>query len=368
MSNYKDRYLKYKNKYLMLKNKINNTNHNQSGGIIGQINSENVNAIKTDEEIPELIKKYVDMITIPNTDVIKVGSAMLKIQPYFSDIDVMNIVHKKISSEQLVEFFISNLKKIVSTLSSNQVFFSDFKAGGLHWTVEQIMEEKHGELTLKEACYIKDVVKLDIIAPYNSRYLEMSTFYVLKSVNEYLNVESDYFASFKKSLLTDIAHYQESKPFKAVKRVWSLSRITDDSNTLKILKDLIKSNISLLSQVNADIETIILLVEHKSNYDREFVINEIDGFRERLATILDIKLDFEKINLMIDNIILLFKFDVVEMDKNLIGSLEKLHNYLLKVINKETLDYLSSIQYEFPVEKTSELASDYETTEILDAV
>ena len=71
---------------------------------------------------------------------------------------------------------------------------------------------------------------------------------------------------------------------------------------------------------------------------------------------------------MIDNIELLLRFNAVEMDKNLIGSLEKLHNYLLKIINKETLDYLSSIEYKFPVEKTSEPVSDHEETEILNAV
>jgi hypothetical protein len=365
MSSYEEKYLKYKNKYLILKNRIKKMN----GGVIGQIDTNKLDVIKTNDEIPEIIKNYVSMITIPDTEIIRVGSAMQKIQPFFSDVDVMNIVHKQVNSEQLVKFFIQNIKSLVQSIQSNpKVFFSDFKAGGLHWTVDQIVKEKNGELSLYDACFIKDVIKLDIIGPYNSRYLEMSTFFVLKSINQYINVESDYFSGFKKSLLVDIAHYQESKPFKAIKRVWSLSRINKDTNTMEILKDLIKSNISLVSQVNADIETLILLVEHQSNYDKEFVLNELDGFRERLASILDIQLDFEKINLMIDNIKLLFKFSAVEIDKNLIGSLERLHNYLLKIINKETLDYLSSIQYKFPVDKTTEPITDYEETEVLDVV
>ena len=142
----------------------------------------------------------------------------------------------------------------------------------------------------------------------NSHYIEISSFYILKSINEYINIEPDYFENFKKSLLKDIAEYQTIKVFKAVKRVWSLARITDDNKTLELLKDLIKSNISLLSQINADVETLILLIEHKSNYDIKFVINELDGFSEKLSTILDIELDFEKINLIIDNIKLLFQF------------------------------------------------------------
>lgn len=373
MTEYKEKYLKYKNKYNELKKLSSNMNKNMKGGIIGHIESDRIDTIKTDDEIPEIIKNYIKMITVPDTKVVRVGSAMLKIQPYFSDIDVMNIIHKKVSSNELVKFFILNLKnmlKIILTIPN--VFFSDFKAGGLHWSVEQIMKEKHGELSLYDACFIKDVVKLDIIGPYDERYIEMSTFFILKSASEYINIESDYFESFKKSLLKDIAHYQESKPFKALKRVWSLARITNDSNTMKLLKDIIKSNIALLGQVNADIETIILLIEHESKYDVEFILNELDGFREKLSTVIDIKLDYEKINLMIDNVKLLFRFG---KDQNfnestvLVENLSRLHNYLLKVINKETIDYLISIDYKFPVAKSdNETETNYEETEILDII
>jgi hypothetical protein len=375
MSEYKEKYFKYKNKYNELKNQA----LNMKGGIIGQIESDRIDTIKSDEEIPEIIKNYIKIITIPDTKVIRVGSAMLKIQPYFSDINVMNIIHKQVSSDKLVKFFIANLKNLLKTIIEiPNLFFSDFKAGGLHWTVDQIMEEKHNQLSLYDACFIKDVIKLDIIGPYDERYLEMSTFFILKSSSEYINVETDYFESFKKSLLKDISHYQESKPFKALKRVWSLARITNDSTTMKLLKDIIKSNISLLGQINADIESIILLIEHESKYDTEFIFNELDGFREKLSTIIDIKLDYEKINLMIDNIKLLFKFG---KDQNfnesnvLIENLTRLHNYLLKVINKETFDYLESIKFKFPVsqfdndnDNDNDTQTNYEETEILDII
>lgn len=95
-------------------------------------------------------------------------------------------------------------------------------------------------------------------------------------------------------MLIDIARYQKSKPFKAIKRVWSLTIITNDSNTLKLLKDVIKSNIAILGQINADIETIILLIEYKSEYNKFFILNKLDGFRERMLTIIDTKLDYEK--------------------------------------------------------------------------
>jgi len=366
MSEYAEKYFKYKNKYFDLKKNISKMH----GGIIGSIDATKLDSIKTQDEIPVIIKQYINMMTIPSTEIIRVGSSMNKIQPFYSDIDVMNIIHKQLNSEKLINFFISNLRNIVSNLStSTTVFFSDFKAGGLHWTIQQIIDGKNNELTLYNACTIKDVIKLDIIAPYDERYLEMSTFFILKSQTEYINVESNYFENFRKSLLTDIAHYQESKPFKAIKRVWSLARLTSDNKTLETLHELIKSNIALIAQVNSDIETIVLLIEHSSKYDLNFVLDELDGFRERLSTILDIPIDFEKLNLMIDNVKLLFKFgSTTESEKIIIEALNRLHNYLLKITNKETLEYLTSIKYEFPVEKTTEPVSDYETTEMIDMV
>lgn len=75
---------------------------------------------------------------------------------------------------------------------------------------------------------------------------------------------------------------------------------------------------------------------------------------------------------MIDNIKLLFRFG---KDQNfnestvLVENLSRLHNYLLKVINKETIDYLSSIDYKFPVVQTdNESETNYEETEILDVI
>jgi len=342
-----EKYLKYKNKYLNLKNKVSLL----KGGLIGRIPDNKLDEMKSDNEIPDEIKSYIKMITINDTKVIRVGSSMNKIQPYYSDIDVMNIVELKKSTPEVIRFFIDNLKKLLTDISQkSNIFFSDFKAGTLHWTFEQIMNEQNGELSLTNACSMKDVIKLDIIGPYNERFLEMSTFFILKSINEYINVYSNYFDNFKKSLLVDIESYKDIKPFKAIKRVWSLAKLIKDDNTLKMLSKLIKSNIALIAQINADVETLVLLIEHNSNFDIKFVLRELDGFRERLSPIIDISIDNEKINLFIDYIKLLFVFRDINkvINNNVIEGLTKFHDYLLNIINKETFDYLNSINYKFP--------------------
>ena len=339
MLNFKEKYLKYKIKY-----------NNLLGGLIGKIDYKNLLNLKNEEETPEVIKKYIDIVTIPKTKIIRVGSSKMKIQKYYSDIDIMNIVSKLISTEELIKFFIENLKKIIISLEKySDVFFSDFKAGGLHWTKEQILEEKNGELTLYNACLIKNVIKIDIIGPLYGRYLEISTFFILKSATEFINVNSDYFEKFESSLLKDILEYHEIKPFKAVKRVWSLARITNDNKTIELLKDIILSNISLIDQIASDIKTIILLVEKKIKYDLNFILLEFDGIRERLSIILDIKIDFEKVNLMIDIIQLHFRFQNTN-EEEIINSCLRLHDYLFKLNNNETLEFLTSINYKFPLD------------------
>ena len=328
-------------KYTMKNLKINR----QAGGIIGEIPLNKLDEVITYDKLPDDIQNYIKIITIPDTHVIPVGSGTLRIQRFPSDVDVMNIMEKSISTENIILLFIDNLKNIIKTLTtSDKVMFSDFKAGSLHWKSDQILGELNGTLSLRDACKMKGILKLDMFAPYNRRYVEMSTFFILKSNDGFVNVDKDYFDKFQQSLFDDIQHYREEKPFKAVKRLWSLSRITHDIETMNKIESLINSNISLLSQINADIETLKLMVNKKSKYNKEFVLDEIDNFKERLSHILDIEFDEKMISDMIDNMELSFKYDSSERTDNL----DKLHDYILSIINKETFDYLKKINFELP--------------------
>ena len=364
--NYKEKFIKYKQKYLELKNKLNTS----KGGLVGVIPIDKLSLSKKDSEIPIQIIEYIDLITIPNTKVIRVGSGSLKIQPYFSDIDVMNIISLDKSTDDVIRFFIDNLKKLLENLKNHQsVFFSDFKTGGLHWSVKQILEENNNGLDLKEGCKIKDVIKMDLIAPFDGRYVEMSTFYILQGKNGYINVDDDYFKHFERSLKKDIIHYINSKPFKAIKRTWSLVRLQNDLDKMNDLKDLINSNVALLGQINADFETIVLLLEHGNNYDLDFVIKELNLFKQKISNILDIKFDEDKIDLLIDFII--NQFTTKQNYISIIENINKLSNYLLEIINRETLEYLRKINFTYPIEfnEIFDLLKDEKTKEsIIDVI
>ena len=328
---------KYKGKYLTMKQQL--------GGIIGKIPLNKLDEVITYDDLPEEVQNYIKIITIPETHIIPVGSGTLRIQRFPSDVDVMNIVEKPISTDNIILLFIENIKNMVKTIrNSDKVMFSDFKAGHLHWTVDQILNERNGNLSLIDACKILDVVKIDMFAPHNRRYVEMSTFFILKSIDGFVNVDKNYFSNFQQSLFDDIQHYKDEKPFKAIKRWFSLSKITNDVEAMDKIEYLINSNISLLAQITADLETLKLMLEKKSKYNKPFVIDEIENFKERLSHILDIEFDEKQIINMIDNMSISYKYDSDERQDNL----TKLHDYLLYIINRETVNYMKSINLEFP--------------------
>jgi len=303
--------------------------------------------------------------------VIRVGSSMNKVYPYYSDIDIMNIIIPKKNVEETIQYFITQVKIMIKQIQNNKnIFFSDFKVGGFHWSVQQIFDEKYEQLKLSEACKVKDVIKIDIIVPYDGRYMEMSTFFILKSLNEYINVENNYFDLFPERLLKDIGKYKDNYPFKAVKRVWSLARIKKDIKVAKQLENLIRSNVTLLARINSDIDTIVLIVEKNLPYNLEMILKEIDSFKESISTILDINIDFEKIDLMIDNIVLLLKCKLLnEPELNIIGALHRLRDYILIIINRETKEYIKNINFAFPITNSGIVVeNDNLNMEILDTV
>jgi len=333
---YKQKYLKYKQKYLEL-SKL-------KGGLIGEIPKTKLDKIIEINNLPTEIQKYINIITIPNTKVIPVGSGVSKIQKFPSDFDIMNIIDKPISTDELITFFIDEIKKIVQLINSdNKIFYSDFKAGGIHWDKNEILNSDYQKLA--NACKTIEVIKIDIIVPYGKRYVEMSTFYILKSNSGFVNVDENYFSNFKKSLLKDVEFYKSIKPLKAIKRLWSFSKISKDYDTMDKLEKIINSNISIFSQINADIETLEIMVNKNLNYNLDFVIEELKHFRYRTAHILDIIYDEKMFSTMIDNLISSFN---LRNNSEILQNLNKINDFNLEIINRETTSFLKSINFNFP--------------------
>ncbi len=329
-------------------------------GLIHEIPVSKLKSVKPKSATPKEISNIVKLITIhdPNlSEINRLGSSTFSIQKYFSDVDINDTITIEGTSEQVTEYFLKEIRALLYDIYRNSnVYFSDFKAGvdnkgeSVHWTLDQLLSSTNDE-KLIEAFQQESVIKVDIIAPYGDRFIEASTFFILANVNEkgkkkYLNIPDDFFVKFTQALKKEVIKYANEKPFKAVKRLWSLGRVNNDLKLLKKLAPMIDSNLSLLSQINADLETLILMLEKIEQLPTQEMAIEVDQFKERLATIADIELPLDDLDMSFNDIRNTLMNGVIDMKTRqaLIQSIETVHDFLLKVINKETNAYLKHIK------------------------
>jgi len=326
-------------------------------GLIGQVSDEDLlkkrNPIAyTDDE-----KKTIDLLSLKDALVNPIGSFTFEVQKYPSDIDIDQFIEIKYSNDyDLIRKF---KELIINILSDKNTYFSDFKAGLdlrfpndrdkliVRWTPEEIIAgfkilPGNINLNLLDAMETISPVKLDIIRYVDDRFIEASTFFWLTKKRdgeiEFINRPDNYEELFEVTLKNEVKKYSSPetfKIFKAVKRMWSLARLKGDIETLKKLQPIIISNLSLLSQINADLETITFLYEKGYNVQESKLKKAIELMIKKISTIADIHLNQDELYNHLLNIITNKDIE----DK--IHSLEYLHEYLLDIINKETVEYMT---------------------------
>lgn len=237
----------------------------------------------------------------------------------------------------------------------------------LRWKDKELLKGKKSLLgkrikTLNDALHDKTMVKIDIWVNINGRYIEMSNFFILQyhEKDDYLgsfhliNLPDDFFKKVPNQLKKEIEKLFYSKtffkPFKMAKRMWSIARANATNNKisaserlknvdyLEQLTPLIRSDASLASQINAEIETIMLILENIKSPPMPTLKRQINGFKGRLANIYELAINNEDgMYKLIDKIV---KSD---SKKNMISHLKILKKYLLDKINNYTLDYLDEV-------------------------
>ncbi len=347
--------------YIIKKNIINVCY--MSGGLIHKISNQDLIANRNPKLYSDDERKYIELISIKHDSLIEpIGSFTYEIQKYPSDIDINQTVKIRNNNFKMIAKHFREIA--VNIMKSKLVYFSDLKLGLdirypddrdkfiIRWSIPEIILgykvlPQNKILKLEDALQMKAPIKLDIIAFTDNRFIEASTFFILEKVNddgttEFVNIPADFFERFKDELKREVLKYIQLdtlKYFKAVKRMWSLARVNKDFKMLKRLEPLINSNLSLLGQINADIETLELLFEKASALPIHEMILTINSIGKRLSTIVDIKLDdnflvdkLDKIKLLLNN----YDGDSKKVEEEL----TKLHDYILNVMNKETSEYM----------------------------
>lgn len=344
------------------------------GGLIHRISNSELLATRDPKYYTEDEKKYIDLLSVDGSEVQPLGSFTFKIQKYPSDIDINQTIKIRNNNFKVIA---DNLRNIaMRIMREKNVYFSDLKLGIdsrypnnkdkfiVRWSINDLingykMLPDNKVLTIEDALKMQSVIKLDIIGFTDNRFIEASTFFLLEKIDNdgnitYVNVPADFFDKYIEALKGEVLKYTSEpniKYFKAVKRMWSLARINKDMKTLKKLEPMINSNLSLLGQINADLETLVLLIEKTQNLpNNKKPYKEIDltlnSIGKRISTITDIDIDdsfvinkLEKARKLINN-----------YDHGIINELEELHDYILSIINAESYLYMTKHKI-YPIDK-----------------
>jgi len=233
------------------------------------------------------------------------GSFSVKAQKYYSDIDVDDVYIGRsiLETQKNVTKYLQNIVKDILANASKFVFYSDFKAGGLHWSANDVIRgmlplPNGGNLLLTDAVLMPEMIKLDIFFYYNSRFIEESVFFKIFVGEMPINVKV---SDIVKDIAVDGLHYyEEGNLLKAAKRAFSIAKYLKDMGPLQALGSIVTSEIQILGQIMSDISTIQLMVE--KGIAKEVVpqiYDEVQFFKERAANIISFPIDLAIFDLKI---------------------------------------------------------------------
>jgi hypothetical protein len=204
------------------------------------------------------------------------------------------------------------------------------------------------KISLENAMRGLTPIKIDIWAPINGRYIEITNFFFLVVYDKdtknikLLNSET---VDYVKGILKQVEKYSSKlffNPFKMAKRMWGIARELKYDTLLNLLTPLFQGSIAKINQIVAEIETIILMYENIKNTPDTVLDKQIDEFKARLSYIYDIDLEDDLIYTMIDDILR------IDNKPNRIQILTDLKKYLKDIVNKYSVEYLKDKSL-FPV-------------------
>jgi len=178
-----------------------------------------------------------------------VGSAADPDIKYFADYDLMETAYfKKGSYNYILDLFRSKYK---SAYKTEGLWITDFKCGSfrgqpLRWDKDSInlgyiiIEDTH--IYFVDCLQMTSRIKLDVIANVDSRLTEFSDIYFIKIADTFISPVLDLTETLK-SLYADFLNFKQFNLFKAIKRLYSFFKLKKDPVRLKIIRDLLNSDL-----------------------------------------------------------------------------------------------------------------------------
>jgi len=190
-------------------------------------------------DFPTNLVKAFENVTLKKKYKI-IGSSILKAKRFVSDYDINQEIRP--SPEDILELFERAFK-------TPNTYISDFKAGGLKWTYEDVKRGRIKNMTLAQALQMNDTIKIDSIQLLNGLAEEITNNFITEK-------ETDPIKSLKEAI-RECVH--EKLYFKSLKRIFSLRTI--EGKPTKDLLDFFNSSVGLLNKVRSDLDLLVVLIQ-----------------------------------------------------------------------------------------------------------
>ena len=299
------------------------------------------------------------------------------------DIDIGNIdkgdfnINRDLINKKTISLFRNKLLNDKEVRIINNVLDIQFPGGNeydvlyyifrerkiLRWSSREIIKgykilPGNKKITLKKALEYKTHVKIDIISFINSKFVEVTNFYILTYTDSngrihMINLTYNYLdktemlQTYHQQIKDEIEKLYYSNmfynPFKMAKRIWAMARIDRDEQTIRTLTLTVIGNISFLYQIKSEIEAIIRIFEISESLPIITINKQVNQFKGKLTNIIEIN---ENEEIAMDNI--LDRFSSSKKKDMKFHLLKELKTIIKQIINRLTIMSLNMIGFNPP--------------------
>lgn len=165
----------------------------------------------------------------------------------------------------------------------------------VRWTDEEILQgykmlPYDKKITLEEAIRQGTIVKADIWALIDDRFMEITNWFMLtakvRGGKVYLSEKPN--LTYEQSVMNDILLFKDArfkKHMKLAKRMWLHAISEKDNYTIRQLYPLFSSPIAKLYQIQSEIEILIGMLEKLSKAPYQLIKKQIAQFKMRIGTV-----------------------------------------------------------------------------------
>ncbi len=348
---------------------------------------------RTFDGLTQETKSLIELITIQK-GTFPVGSFKFKAHRYPGDIDIFEPVKACCDKESASKEIAKKIQKMALEISKRKdVYLGDFKAGLdfryttpmsdiegklnelvdlelitqeelqealslksrdelveymrkyyiVRWSLEELIQgykllPKGLRLELSDALTHKSIVKIDLWAPQDGNYNEVTNFFLIVMIGKdgkevVLNEE---LGDRLINLNHDIVKYgskEHKNSLKLAKRLWNRALFLGDKKIPKILYPLFQSGCNSLNQIAGESEVVRQMVERLPSPPIDILLRQIDGFRRRITDVFDVDFDPQPMYNIIINIL--------NRQIDIVSGLVELESMIKKVVEKHAREFLN---------------------------